>query len=349
MQELIILFLFCGFAVVVSAVAGLWWWWWKNDKPTQPPTSSPPSSSNTSSGSGNTGNTSGGGGDTSSGSALKGKIGDICKSVTKNSCSQEYKGGHIPSSALQAMGFTSEQMNNCMALIAVVENATVDWHTAYGYCQDNKAGNGVTFNIMGALTREGWGSPMLEAYNKSAVSWMKDVKIPKPCLSGKGAAVKTFCDKVSAASKTEKWRTATWRYYTAKFIAHVNTHAKKWEEATKRKPSPLLKALMLDTAVNHGTDSWDHGFNKVYAGAIAKKPGSALKDIAAWIEARYPHAFSGGMNDETGVKRLCQYWTLAKDGKFDLKGINVRQYAFKCGCGGSACNQTKNYGCNASE
>ena len=46
-------------------------------------------------------------------------------------------------------GVTPEQGNTILQLVAIAENGTTNWPSAFTYCEDIKDGRGYTCNIVG--------------------------------------------------------------------------------------------------------------------------------------------------------------------------------------------------------
>jgi chitosanase len=216
-----------------------------------------------------------------------------------------------------------------MSLIGGPEQSSIIWwngvdgKSVYGYCENIGDSRGITVGLAG-FTSYANGQEvkkLMDAYGTS----MRSVGNPNDCKQGKGCSL---CNWIRARGDDPKWIAVQWDLYNKQYIQPIMKYVpSKFNNA-------LIKGLLIDTSMNAGLG--DEG-NAWGADTTAKRASgsSALDWVNNFCDLRYNHFTSG--NPQSSRKGRLETWRkLARDGKWDLRGVDVCKYAFcygKCkGC-----------------
>lgn len=227
---------------------------------------------------------------------------------------------HIPDFVLRSMGLDAEQVSTIMSLIGGPEQSNVQWwkgvngKSVYGYCENINDGRGVTMGMAGFVSKFGELDRVFKEYGVDR----KTIGDPNDCKPKKGCKL---CDWIEARGEDQKWIDAQWKRYHAGYMVHVPKFIPK-----QFADNALIKGLLLDTAMNSGIGSEGNawGMDKL---AKTAKGSTPLDWVNNFCDLRFDH-FAAGNTDHGKKGRLLTWRTLAKEGKWDLKGVDPCKYAF---------------------
>lgn len=230
---------------------------------------------------------------------------------------------HIPDFVLRSMGLDAEQVSTIMSLIGGPEQANVEWwkgangKSVYGYCENINDGRGVTMGMAGFVSKFGEIDRVFKEYGVDR----KTIGDPNDCKPKKGGGGCKLCDWIESHGEDQKWIDAQWKRYHEGYMIHVPKFIPK-----QFADNALIKGLLLDTAMNSGIGSEGNawGMDKL---AKTAKGSSPLDWVNNFCDLRFDH-FAAGNTDHGKKGRLLTWRTLAKEGKWDLKGVDPCVYSF---------------------
>lgn len=228
----------------------------------------------------------------------------------------------IPDFVTQSMGLDAEQVSTILSLIGGPEQSNVEWWLGvdglpvYGYCENIDDGRGVTMGMAGFVSKWGAIARIMKSYGTDIAS----VGDPGECKPKKGASCR-LCQWIKARGNDPKWIEAQWKDYHREFMLPVLKYIPK-----QFADNALIKGLLLDTAMNSGIGSEGNawGMDKLAQTARGATP---IEWVNNFCDLRYQH-FATGNTEHGKTGRLLTWRTLARDGKWDLRGVDVCKYAF---------------------
>ena len=238
----------------------------------------------------------------------------------------------IPDHALRVLGVDQEQASTILAMIGGPEQSNVQWwktvdgESVFGYCENIDDDRGVTIGIAGFVTRYGEPQRMIQEYGAG------DVGNPKDCKPKSSKC--SLCDWVRARGNDQRWIDIQMNHYADGYWKLVPKYIPE-----KFKDNALIKGLLLDTAMNAGEfkegNAW--GVKEV---SQATRGDTPLEWVKNFCDIRFDH-FTANSNKKAAEGRLLTWRTLAKDGKWDMRGVDPCKYAFcygsKLGAGCKGC------------
>jgi hypothetical protein len=225
---------------------------------------------------------------------------------------------------LASLGFTEEQADTILSLIALPENSTTKWWEQYNYAERLHDGRGWTVTLYGACSGTGDLLMILEELKKINPNH-KLVKYIAPMRKTVGDDVKgleNLGKDIESLGDDKQWQSAVWKIYVKLYWKFATDFAdKKGTAANRPGPKmtlPLTRGFMVDVALNHGPDI--ESFQPILRKMRNPKETDELKWFLDFCEARRQLLKSGFEDLDTSKTgdRATLWSDLAKQKNFDL-------------------------------
>ena len=228
------------------------------------------------------------------------------------------------------LGLNGDQISTILSLVGGPEQSNVKWwlgandKPVWGYCENIGDNRGITVGIAGFVSKFGEVQKLVKAYGAS----MDTVGDPGECKKGGKCKI---CDWITSKTNDPKWAQVQWdEYANSYFKPAVQYFPSKFPR------NALIMGLLIDTSMNSGVGDEGNAWGVDHI-AKAATGSTTLDWVNSFCDLRSAH-FASGNPAETKKWRMETWKKLAKDGKWDLKGVDPCKYAFCYGKGlGDGC------------
>jgi hypothetical protein len=232
---------------------------------------------------------------------------------------------HVPETVvpqLAALGFTEQQADTILSLIALPENSTTEWFKQYNYAERLHDGRGWTVTLYGACSGTGDLLMILEELQKNdpAHKLVKYIKPMRKTTRDDVTGLENLGKDIESLGDDKEWQSAVWKIYIKLYWKFATDFADKLVNRPGPKMmSPLTRGFMVDVALNHGPDI--ESFQPILRKMHNPKETEEIVWFLDFCEARRQLLKAGFQDLDTSKTgdRATLWSEIAKHGNLNLK------------------------------